>query len=110
MTQSIHRAIKRLVSKGDTVDLISLCEQCRVEIAEPEKPLMHALDIGFLTTAYKTYEGMLMECRRKRIVGSAARSAVQQIVQPGANVDAICSQLENAVHDMGGQNETVNAE
>lgn len=90
-TQSIHRAVKRLISRGDMPDLISVAEECRCDLQEPEALLIGSMQMGFAPSMYRQYESILIQCRKRRMLYHAASAIMADVGNPGASVDALAA-------------------
>jgi replicative DNA helicase len=91
-TQAVHRAVKRLVKKNHTPEIVTLAAECRVDLAEPETLLMQAMTTGTGPAFYGQYAATLAEARKRRIVFQSASEAIKTVTDPSSSVDAIAAE------------------
>lgn len=97
--QAVHRAVKRLVSRGFTPDLISVAEECRCDIQEPEQMLIGMMQAGFAPSMYRQYEAILGQARKRRVLAGVASAIMADVGNPGASVDAL---VADAIQNLQG--------
>lgn len=101
-TQAMHRAIKRLVQKGQQqIDVVVLCDACRVDMAEPEQDVIQASMAG-LPSMYGSYEAILTGCRKRRILADVASNLLRYAPDPTASVDALMAESIKAMQATDG--------
>lgn len=106
-TQAVQRAVKRLVSKGHTPDLISTAEECRCDLDEPETLLIGAMQSGFAPSMYRQYESILVQCRKRRVLNRVASVIMADVGNPGASVDALAADAIRSLQDTDAEQRSI---
>lgn len=101
-TAAAHRAIKRLVARGLTPELICVSEEMRQDVPEPETMLIEAMQQGFIPSLYGQYEGLVLEARKRRILYDAGTLLVQGATNPGESADALSQAAMDALQSSSG--------
>lgn len=108
-TQAAHRAIKRIIARGHTPDLVTVAEDMRQDEPEPEIMLIQAMQAGFAPSMYAQYEGMLMDGRKRRILLSAGQALMQGATNPGESPDGLIAAATEALKSTAGGQTSVDA-
>ena len=98
-TQAAHRAVKRLVSRGCTPDLITVSDEARCDLQEPEPLLIVATQAGYMPSMYRQYEAILSQCHKRRVLYKAASAIMADVSNPGASVSALASDTIRMLQD-----------
>lgn len=106
-TQAVHRAIKRLCAKGLTPDLVSVADECRCDITEPEALLIAMQSAGFAPSMYRQYEAILLECRKRRRLYSECSRLIAGASNPGESMDALTAEALKVLQESDGQQGSV---
>lgn len=101
-TIAAHKAIKRLISRGLVPDLITVSEEMRQDIPQPEEMLVEAMQKGFLPSMYAQYEGLLGESRKRRILLDVGNALLQSATNPGESPDSAISGAAQALQGVSG--------
>lgn len=101
-TAAAHRSVKRLIAKGQTPDLITVSEDMRQDMPDPEPMLIEAMQQGFIPSLYGQYEGIVLEARKRRILFDAGTALVQGATNPGESMDALTSTALEALQSSSG--------
>lgn len=82
-TQAAHRAIRRMVSAGQMVDLITLSAETAKEVPAPEEMLMAALQSGGGMPSFLTQWAAILEDRmRRRALSNMASQVLKSVTDP----------------------------
>lgn len=109
-TQAVHRAVRRMVAAGDTVDLVTLATAARCDIAEPEILLIEAAQAGYLTASFRQYEAILHGCAKRRALAEAAQRILQDVNNPAADEDALCAEAVGVLQASEGNTQSTSME
>ena len=101
--RAVQRAIRRMVQRGDKIDLVSLCAECACDVQEPEAMLMDCLSRGISPVMLPQYESILQGCRRRRNLAAVSQEIAALCADPSADPDALAqhaaSQLTQGAAD-----------
>lgn len=93
-----HKAIRRLLSAGCEVDLITLCEETGKDHPEPEQYLMQALAAGNgLPSFLPQWVTILDDKRRRRALVDMASAMLKDAVDPAKDPRGLAEQASAAV-------------
>ena len=87
--RAVQRAIRRMVQRGDKIDLVSLCAECACDVQEPEAMLMDCLSRGISPVMLAQYESILQGCRRRRNLAAVSQEIAALCADPSADPDAL---------------------
>lgn len=91
-TKAAHRAVQRLLSRGEQIDLITLEAETGKE-CECGGMLMKAGIDGYTTSMWGQWLAILDDARRRRAVYAAAQEAMQAVISPGESPAIIAEKL-----------------
>ena len=101
--RAVQRAIRRMVQRGDKIDLVSLCAECACDVQEPETMLMDCLSRGISPVMLAQYESILQGCKRRRNLAAVSQEIAALCADPSADPDALAqhaaSQLTQGAMD-----------
>ena len=101
--RAVQRAIRRMVQRGDKIDLVSLCAECACDVQEPETMLMDCLSRGISPVMLPQYESILQGCKRRRNLAAVSQEIAALCADPSADPDALAqhaaSQLTQGAAD-----------
>ena len=101
--RAVQRAIRRMVQRGDKIDLVSLCAECACDVQEPEAMLMDCLSRGISPVMLPQYESILQGCKRRRNLAAVSQEIAALCADPSADPDALAqhaaSQLTQGAAD-----------
>lgn len=101
--RAVQRAIRRMVQRGDKIDLVSLCAECACDVQEPEAMLMDCLSRGISPVMLAQYESILQGCKRRRNLAAVSQELAALCADPSADPDALAqhaaSQLTQGAAD-----------
>ena len=101
--RAVQRAIRRMVQRGDKIDLVSLCAECACDVQEPEAMLMDCLSRGISPVMLPQYESILQGCKRRRNLAAVSQEIAALCADPSADPDALAqhaaSQLTQGASD-----------
>lgn len=86
--QATHRAIKRLVSRGVTPDLLTMDAEVQCDFSDTAA-LMEMQQAGFSPAMASQHEALLREARKRRVLYQLAGNLMQDAPNPGVSVTAI---------------------
>lgn len=86
--QATHRAIKRLVAKGKTPDLVTVDAEVQVDFCDTAA-LVAMLQAGVAPAMAPQYEAMLQEARARRTLMALGERLLRDATNPGASVAAL---------------------
>lgn len=89
--RSVLRAIRRMVQRGDRVDLVSLSAECACDVPEPEAMLIDCASRGISPVMLRQYETLLQGCRRRRSLAGVSQELAALCADPSADPDALAS-------------------
>lgn len=92
-TRAVHRAVRRMVSRGDTCDLLTLSNEVRCDLSDPEELLINCASRGYMPSMYRQYEAILQGCAKRRVLAEAARKIIEDCSNPAADEDALCAEV-----------------
>lgn len=85
-TQAAHRAIKRLLSDRQFVDLITLSAETAKEHADPEAMLLQAMQAGNgLPSFLPQWRAILDDKRQRRALATMASQVLKDVTNPAAD-------------------------
>ena len=87
--RAVQRAIRRMVQRGDKIDLVSLCAECACDVQEPEAMLMDCLSRGISPVMMPQYESILQGCKRRRNLAAVSQEIAALCADPSADPDAL---------------------
>ena len=87
--RAVQRAIRRMVQRGDKIDLVSLCAECACDVQEPEAMLMDCLSRGISPVMLPQYESILQGCKRRRNLAAVSQEIAALCADPSADPDAL---------------------
>lgn len=87
--RAVQRAIRRMVQRGDKIDLVSLCAECACDVQEPEAMLMDCLSRGISPVMLPQYESILQGCKRRRNLSAVSQELAALCADPSADPDAL---------------------
>ena len=100
---AVQRAIRRMVQRGDKIDLVSLCAECACDVQEPEAMLIDCASRGISPVMLPQYESILQGCRRRRNLAAVSQEIAALCADPSADPDALAqhaaSQLTQGAAD-----------
>lgn len=101
--RAVQRAIRRMVQRGDKIDLVSLCAECACDVQEPEAMLIDCASRGFSPAMLPQYESILQGCKRRRNLAAVSQEIAALCADPSADPDALAqhaaSQLTQGAAD-----------
>ena len=101
--RAVQRAIRRMVQRGDKIDLVSLCAECACDVQEPEAMLIDCLSRGISPVMLPQYESILQGCKRRRNLAAVSQEIAALCADPSADPDALAqhaaSQLTQGAAD-----------
>ena len=87
--RAVQRAIRRMVQRGDKIDLVSLCAECACDVQEPEAMLIDCASRGISPVMLAQYESILQGCRRRRNLAAVSQEIAALCADPSADPDAL---------------------
>ena len=87
--RAVQRAIRRMVQRGDKIDLVSLCAECACDVQEPEAMLIDCLSRGISPVMLAQYESILQGCKRRRNLAAVSQEIAALCADPSADPDAL---------------------
>ena len=87
--RAVQRAIRRMVQRGDKIDLVSLCAECACDVQEPEAMLMDCLSRGISPVMLPQYESILQGCKRRRNLAAVSQEIAALCADPSADPEAL---------------------
>lgn len=87
--QAVQRAIRRMVQRGDKIDLVSLCAECACDVQEPEAMLIDCASRGISPVMLPQYESILHGCKRRRNLAAVSQEIAALCADPSADPDAL---------------------
>ena len=101
--RAVQRAIRRMVQRGDKIDLVSLCAECACDVQEPEAMLIDCASRGISPVMLAQYESILQGCKRRRNLAAVSQEIAALCADPSADPDALAqhaaSQLTQGAMD-----------
>lgn len=101
--RAVQRAVRRMVQRGDKIDLVSLCAECACDVQEPEAMLIDCASRGISPVMLAQYESILQGCRRRRNLAAVSQEIAALCSDPSADPDALAqraaSQLTQGAAD-----------
>ena len=108
-TQAVHRAVQRIVQKGEKPDIITLIAEVTADIPEPHQLLMECSQAGFAPSMYGQYLGILDECRKRRLMQIQGTELLKAANDPAASPDAVADAAVNAFRCDSAANSSITA-
>ena len=87
--RAVQRAIRRMVQRGDKIDLVSLCAECACDVQEPEAMLIDCASRGISPVMLPQYESILQGCKRRRNLAAVSQEIAALCADPSADPDAL---------------------
>lgn len=101
--RAVQRSIRRMVQRGDKIDLVSLCAECACDVQEPEAMLIDCASRGISPVMLPQYESILQGCKRRRNLAAVSQEIAALCADPSADPDALAqhaaSQLTQGAAD-----------
>lgn len=94
-TQAAHKAVQRLLSRREKVDLITLEAESSKE-AETAVMLVNAMQAGYMTSMFGQWLSLLDDARKRRAIISTANEAMQAARDPGEKPEKVAAMLSSA--------------
>lgn len=104
---AMHRAIKRLVSRGASIDVVTVADEAKGDMDDAALIVQAAAD-GYMTSSYGSYEAILSEARKRRIACQVGTTLATDSANPGSSIDALVGDAVKALQTSEtGQGSTV---
>ena len=87
--RAVQRAVRRMVQRGDKIDLVSLCAECACDVQEPEAMLIDCASRGISPVMLPQYESILQGCKRRRNLAAVSQEIASLCADPSADPDAL---------------------
>ena len=101
--RAVQRAVRRMVQRGDKIDLVSLCAECACDVQDPEVMLIDCASRGISPVMLPQYESILQGCKRRRNLAAVSQEIAALCADPSADPDALAqhaaSQLTQGAAD-----------
>lgn len=94
-TIAAHKAVQRLLSRCEKVDLITLEAESSKE-AETAAMLVHAMQTGYMTSMFGQWLSLLDDARKRRAIINTANEAMQAARDPGEKPEKVAAILSSA--------------
>ena len=94
-TQAAHKAVQRLLSRREKVDLITLEAESSKE-AETAVMLVNAMQAGYMTSMFGQWLSLLDDARKRRAIITTANEAMQAARDPGEKPEKVAAMLSSA--------------
>ena len=94
-TIAAHKAVQRLLSRREKVDLITLEAESSKE-AETAVMLVNAMQAGYMTSMFGQWLSLLDDARKRRAIISTANDAMQAARDPGEKPEKVAAMLSSA--------------
>lgn len=92
-TQAAHRAVRRLVSVNQHVDLITLCTEAEKECPDVAQMLLKAAPDAWKREWFNQYVSILDDRRRRRTLFATANEIVQSVNDPSVTPDELADKM-----------------
>ena len=94
-TIAAHKAVQRLLSRREKVDLITLEAESSKE-AETAVMLVNAMQAGYMTSMFGQWLSLLDDARKRRAIITTANEAMQAARDPGEKPEKAAAMLSSA--------------
>lgn len=94
-TAAAHKAVQRLLSRREKVDLITLEAESSKE-AETAVMLVNAMQAGYMTSMFGQWLSLLDDARKRRAIITTANEAMQAARDPGEKPEKVAAMLSSA--------------
>jgi replicative DNA helicase len=94
-TQAAHKAVQRLLSRREKVDLITLEAESSKE-TETAAMLVNAMQAGYMTSMFGQWLSLLDDARKRRAIITTANEAMQAARDPGEKPEKVAAMLSSA--------------
>ena len=94
-TIAAHKAVQRLLSRREKVDLITLEAESSKE-AETAAMLVNAMQAGYMTSMFGQWLSLLDDARKRRAIITTANEAMQAARDPGEKPEKVAAMLSSA--------------
>jgi replicative DNA helicase len=94
-TIAAHKAVQRLLSRREKVDLITLEAESSKE-AETAVMLVNAMQAGYMTSMFGQWLSILDDARKRRAIITTANEAMQAARDPGEKPEKVAAMLSSA--------------
>lgn len=94
-TIAAHKAVQRLLSRREKVDLITLEAESSKE-AETAVMLVNAMQAGYMTSMFGQWLSLLDDARKRRAIITTANEAMQAARDPGEKPEKVAAMLSSA--------------
>ena len=94
-TIAAHKAVQRLLSRREKVDLITLEAESSKE-AETAVMLVNAMQAGYMTSMFGQWLSLLDDARKRRAIITTANEAMQAARDPGEKPEKVAAILSSA--------------
>ena len=94
-TIAAHKAVQRLLSRREKVDLITLEAESSKE-TETAVMLVNAMQAGYMTSMFGQWLSLLDDARKRRAIITTANEAMQAARDPGEKPEKVAAMLSSA--------------
>lgn len=92
-TKAVHRAVRRLISRAEKIDMVTLCEEAYKECKTAEQVIFPAAKEGWKTAWFDQYVAILDDRRKRRAIVKSASDAIQAAQSPSESPEAIAERM-----------------
>lgn len=105
--QAAHKAIQRLVSMGEQIDLLTLDAETEKGGHPCPVVLVQAMTAGDKPSFFGQYRARLDDLRRRRAIFQAAQEAMQKAQDPSISPESVCTALASGAQVADMENTSV---
>lgn len=91
-TRSAHDAIRSLIASGAVPDLVTVASCMYKDLANPEQTLVQAMQLGVGPAHYGQYEGLILECFKRRTLVDVGSRLLQGAASAGESPDSLAAE------------------
>lgn len=95
-TQAAHKAVQRLLSRREKIDLITLEAEASKEVPDAGVMLIKAGMDGYTTSMWGQWLALLEDARQRRAIITTANEAMQAARDPGEKPEMVAAKLAAA--------------
>lgn len=95
-TQAAHKAVQRLLSRREKIDLITLEAETSKEVPDAGVMLVKAGMDGYMTSMFGQWLALLEDARQRRAIITTANEAMQAARDPGEKPEKVAAKLAAA--------------
>lgn len=92
-TQAAHKAVQRLLARGEQIDLITLEAEACKECPSASSMLVDSMMAGYTTSMWGQWLAILDDARRRRAIATTAQEMLKAVQDPSESPETLSARL-----------------